>query len=254
MATSLMAFAPDDRVQREAAGALMNLVALDANRKLVASSHGIDPLIALLKTGTAGAQETAAGALNVMAESPVVCESISHADAISALSSVLDKGNACAKDQAAGLLTRLAFVKPPNQLKIASQLVAILSNPKADELERASQLAHDLAEHRDACAALADAGVIPLLVKQIEAGTEHSGDFAARTLGYLADVNAERRGEITHQLIHARHHATDLKRGRRAGKALDDMNASAFDGIGDDTEAQEAVGMAILLFRLHTRD
>ena len=254
VATSLMAFAPDDRVQREAAGALMNLVALDANRKLVASSHGIDPLIALLKTGTAGAQETAAGALNVMAESPVVCESISHADAISALSSVLDKGNACAKDQAAGLLTRLAFVKPPNQLKIASQLVAILSNPKADELERASQLAHDLAEHRDACAALADAGVIPLLVKQIEAGTEHSGDFAARTLGYLADVNAERRGEITHQLIHARHHATDLKRGRRAGKALDDMNASAFDGIGDDTEAQEAVGMAILLFRLHTRD
>ena len=101
---------------------------------------------------------------------------------------------------------------------------------------------------------MADVGLAPLLVRQIEAGTEKSGDLAANALSKLADVNVEMRGEITNQLIYAQHHATDVKRGRRAGKALDDMNASAYDGIGDDTEAQEAVGLAILMFRLHTRD
>ena len=250
----LSSFMLDDRAQREAAGALWSLAGDVRNREHICDADGIQPLVELLKIGSPGAQETAAGALRAMAATPKVCAAISDFTPIVPLSAVVDKGSAGGKQQAAGVLVKLAKDDTTNQESIAKELLTILSNNRAEELDIAATLAYDLSQDEGNARAMAEAGVIKPLVKQLEVGNDIAVEAAAKALGNLGHVDDDKRGEITHLLINARHHATDLKRQARCGRALDDMNADTTDGVGDDSKSQEAVGMAILLFRLHTRD
>ena len=235
-------------VQCEAASALWSLAADEANKMLIADEDGIPLLVELLASEDQRTQEMAAGALHLMSRAPQVRMRISATNPISLLASVVDRGSVQGKQQAAWALAQLTLASAANASAIAHELVRILGGGKVTELECATQLAHDIMMDVDTRNALYAAGVIPHLTTQVEAGTESASDFALRALEHVANVSAEARGEVTHQLIGVRQRAGSEKRRAKAAAALE-MNTDL-----DSVESQEAVGMAILLFRLHSRD
>jgi len=233
-------------VEREAAGVLWSLAQLEANRELIAESGGIPVLIGLLKTDNMGAQETAAAALCSMAASSQVCQMITGDGSMEALEAVLDRGTNQAKEKVVGVLNRLASDSASNQVSIAEAVVRVLAREACEGLEHAVQLSLDLSRDLAIRRIMAEAGVVPHLVRLVEEGSDAASDYAAVTLGLVSQLSADHRGEVTHELISARHRAVDPHKQLRAGRALSDMNA-------DDSESHEDVGMAILLFRLHNR-
>jgi len=246
---------PQDAVEREAAGALWSLAEDEGNRQLIADYGGVPLLLDLLQAGSQAAQETAAGALGSMAASLHVCETISAASPVSAFGRVLENGSDGAKRQVVIALRRLAIDVPANQRTVAEEVVRVLSSDvleddeHAAELEQAARLADELALNPSARDVMAEVGAIPQLVKQVEMGTDTASGHAANALSLIALACTEYRSQVTNELISARHRVDDPRKRQRVGRALSDMN-----GDEDDTESQEAVGMAILMFRLHTRD
>jgi len=233
------------------AGALWRLAAARSNQYLITESGGIVPLVGLLAKGNQGAQEAAAGALWWLATDPKICDAISKENAIKPLAALI-RNNAPAKEQAALCLSVLATASTDNQGEIARELVHMMSTGTPSQLECASQVARDLALETGGNHALDEAGAIPFLVQQIGQGTDQASENSARALAQVACVSDNCRSTITHQLISVRHAATsiapDLKVAARAARALKSMNAE------EDEHSAQAVGMAILLFRIHTRD
>uniref|UniRef100_A0A7S2GR33 Uncharacterized protein n=1 Tax=Haptolina brevifila TaxID=156173 RepID=A0A7S2GR33_9EUKA len=119
-------------------------------------------------------------------------------------------------------------------------------------MECATQVARDLSLETGGDRALEQAGAIPYLVQQVGEGTDQASENSVRALAHLASVSDDCRSTITHQLISVRHAATsialDTKVAQRATRALREMNAE------EDEQSAQAVGMAILLFRIHSRD
>ena len=167
------------------------------------------------------------------------------------LAVVLEHGNAIAKEQAAGCLSLLAVESKTNQHSVARQLVKIFSTGVPSELEHTTSVARNLSMQEFGKQVLDEEGAIPHLVRQIAEGTDHGCENSARALGRIAFVSNDCRSAITHQLISVRHVASDLRVIQRAGRALKELD------VGDDAgslESQQAVGLAILMFRIHERD
>ena len=240
---------PDmDGMEREAAGALWCLAADESNRTKIADLGAIPTLIYLMKEGgKGGTQETATGLLVQMAETLMICEKISAADPITACEIVLDQGVDDAKTQASALFRRLAFDVPSNQIPIATALVNVMSDGGTDlEMEYATQLVYDLVGNDGARDAMADAGAVPYLVTQIEtANSDQVSANSAHALFRIAKAGDDKRSEVTHQLICARHRCEDPQKEVRVSRVLSELNSE---------ENETAMGLAILMFRLHTRD
>jgi vacuolar protein 8 len=239
-------------MQCEVAGALWMLAGDSKNRQLIADAGGIEILLQVISTGSSDAQETATGALCTLASSPHVCSAISDEAPIGALASVVEEGTFGAREQAAKTILKIVARDSKSHAEVAEELVAIFSRAVGD-LERAVQLGYDLSSDNGARKALVEAGVIIHLVGQVEAGTEKASDFAAGALVQMAQLSTETRSAITHQLITARHNAGEPKTAQRIGRALRDLNADSEDEA-TSLANEEAMGMAILLFRLHNRD
>lgn len=151
-------------------------------------------------------------------------------------------------------MRRLAVDVPTNQMAIAQAVVRVLASDTVEEQEHAAQLGHDLTLDLNARVVLTNADAIPVLVRQVEAGSETASDHASLALGNIAYVSAEHRGEVTQQLISARHRAVDPRKQARTGRALSDLRAAENASDGHSQEHHTSLGMAILLFRLHERD
>ena len=155
----------------------------------------------------------------------------------------MDRGADDAKAQAAATLRKLGQTVPSNQMGIALAVGRVMSNGGTDfELECCAQLASELAEHHGCRDAMADAGLIPHLVQQIEVGSDTASDSAVHALSRMAQISVERRAEVTQELISARHYAVDPKKRQRAGRALSEMKADD----GDDDSNDQELGLAII--------
>ena len=177
----------------------------------------------------------------------MICEKISAADPITACEIVLDQGVDDAKTQASALFRRLAFDVPANQIPIATALVNVMSDGGTDlEMEYATQLVYDLVGNDGARDAMAEAGAVPYLVTQIEtANSDQVSANSAHALFRIAKAGDDKRSEVTHQLICARHRCEDPQKEVRVSRVLSELNSE---------ENETAMGLAILMFRLHTRD
>ena len=240
-------------LQCNAAAALWKLAFDSRNQQLIADAKGITPLVLLLRNGNDGAQEAAAGALRCMADSKEVRDRISASCAVTPLTALVENGTTDAKAQAAGCLALLAIESESNQELTATELMTIFESPTASEeaCEYACRVACDLACEGKGNFALQQAEAVPHLVKQVSQGTSIASDKSARALAEIANVSPEVRSTVTHTLINARHNATDPKVVVRIVKALDGMES---EGGDQDDMSQQAVGLAILMFRIHTRD
>ena len=240
-----------DDAQRESAGALWSLASDMASARLINDAGAVPLLLNLVKTGSLGAQQTATGALNSLAALPAACKVISEADPIADFTVVLDKGDDVAKEQCSALMRRLANEFPENQIPIAKAMVAVLSSVEEDENnECATQLSYELSLDFGPRKAMAESGAIPVLVQQIELGSEMACEAATKALSELAKVSTDSYDEVKHELICARHaHTHGTKINLRVERAIHGMKAA------DDNDCihEQGLGMSILFFRLNTR-
>ena len=218
-------------VQCDAAGALWALADDEHNRETIGKMHGIAPLVGLLKTGSPGAQETAAGALHALAETAE--NRITIADGhpaigggIPLLVSLFDGGSEKACEQAAGALISLCVQNVVNQTSAAYEAVAMLKahgdSPRA--AEHVTQLLRNLAKDPENRSAIAKAGAVPDLVRQLECGSDKSMSMAAQGLALIALKSAETHATVTQELVKLL--ASDKAAVRqRASEALTDMAA-----------------------------
>ena len=220
-------------LHREVAGALWALAGNPGNadnQRAIAKAGGIPPLVALLKLGVAlGAQETAAGALYALAEAFDNRVSIADAGGISLLVSLLHTGSEECKEQAAGALQRLVIENQANQLAIANGLVAMLakgSKGSAEAQEHVTALLRNLAQDPENRGALAKAGAIPQLVKQLKEGSPKAQGDAAGALAQIALKSAEHKTHVTQELVGLLGSNNEAVR-QRASEALRDMAAES---------------------------
>ena len=226
--------------QRDAAGALWALASSDDNRNLIGTNGGIAPLVGLLKTGSTGAQETAAGALHALAENPDNRVSIAEGHSafgggIPLLVSLFDAGSEEACEQAAGALTTLVVQNVPNQVATANEAVAMLKRGSATAAEHVTQLLRNLAQDPENRSAIAKAGAVPELVRQLECGSEKSMGMAAQGLALIALKSAEHRATVTQELVKLLGSDKAAVR-QRASEALTDMAAD------DNTNSKKSQG------------
>ena len=149
-----------------------------------------------------------------------------------------------------GALARLASVLAIERIAIARAIVAILEGNEASGLESTIKLAEQLSEDDGARQAMAAMDVIPPLRRQLETSecSDEASQSAANTLAKIA-LDADYKVEVMHALITARHCTTSPRKKDIAAQTLHTLSSDE-----DDPESNEAVGFAILLFRLHTRD
>lgn len=211
-------------VHREVAGALWSLAANHENQLTIANEGGIPPLVDLLKTGSPGAQETAAGAIHVLAESSENRVAIAAQNGIPLLVALFDGGSEEAIKQASGALKTLALQNVSNQLAIANELVAMLRTGSASAQEHITELLRTLAQDPDNRSAIAKAGAVPELVRQLETGSERAMGMAASALALIALKSAEHRATVTNELVKLLGSNKEAVR-QRASEALTDMAA-----------------------------
>lgn len=247
-------------IHRDAAGALWSLAADPNNQELIADQGGIIPLVSLLRDGSSGSQETAAGALHALAETDANRVSIANAGGIPLLVALFGGESEAAIEQASGALETLVRENQANQLTISNGLVAILQKGSSRAQEHVADLLRKLARDPDNRAAIAKAGAVPELVRQLEHGSEKAMGMAASALGHIALQSEAHRATVTRELVKLL--ASDIGAVRqRASEALRDMAAEdkasgskknrstgggaplvnlLKDGLKDDnTEAQE---------------
>lgn len=207
---------------REAAGALWSLASSADNQAAIAKSGGVPPLVGLLKTGSQGAQETAAGALFALAAAYDNRVSIAAAGGISFLIALFDGGSEEAKEQASGALQTLVLNNVPNQLAVSNEAVAMLRNGSSVAQEYVTTLVRNLAQDPDNRTAIAKAGAVPELVRQLEGGSDKAMSMAASGLALIALKSPEHRALVTKELVKLLGSDNEAVR-QRASEALRDM-------------------------------
>ena len=158
------------RVHTDAAGALWSLGALPSNQQLIAAKGGIPPLVQLLIQGESSAQESAAGALHSLASHVANRGLITEAGGVPALVQLFEKGTATAKAQAAGALSAMVVQNGDIQSAVAKALVRTLSSDDPSmrsAQEHATHLIRHLTTDPESRSALARAGAVPHLVRQL---------------------------------------------------------------------------------------
>ena len=209
-------------VHKDAAGALWSLAASSENQVIIASEGGIVPFVELVKNGSFGAQETSAGALFALAEERDNRVSIAAAGGIPALVALFDGGTEGSIEQAAGALQTLALQNKPNQLAISNDLVAMLKSGSREAQENVTTLLRSLATEPENRGAIAKAGAVPELVRQLETGSEKAMGMAASGLALIALKSAEHRSTVTNELVKLLGCENEAVR-QRASEALRDM-------------------------------
>ena len=233
-------------LHREAAGALWALGADSDNQQEIAGAGGIEPLVALLMIRpSTGAQDASAGALANLAKTSDLRERIAEAGGVSPLVELFNSGSA-ASTQAALALRTLVLNNEANQFSIAQGLVRVLSSGSAQAQEPVTELIRDLCVNKDTDetasfnenrSAIARAGGIPQLVRQLKAGTGRAQSLAAEALSLIAMRSGELRVQVTQQLVGLLGAESEEVR-KRAGVALREMAAEGGD------ESQKASAMA----------
>ena len=159
------------------------------------------PLVELLSHGGSGAQETAAGAIAKLGESASNRVSVAEAGAIPLLVAMFDGGSDEAIEQAAAALMNLVIFNVKNQLAIAQCLVEMLKTGSLLAQEHVTRQFEALAQDPDNRGAIAKAGAVPELVRQLEGGTEKAMGMAASGLALIALKSAEHRATVTQELV-----------------------------------------------------
>ena len=193
-------------VQADVAGALWALSDDEHNRETIGKLHGIPPLVALLKTGSHSAQETAAGALHALAETAENRITIANGHStigggIPLLVSLFDGGSVDSCEQAAGALISLCVQNVTNQIATAKEAVGMLKRGSSGAAEHVAQLLRNLASVPENRSAIAKAGAVPELVRQLECGSEKSMGMAAQALALIALDSDKSRALATQELV-----------------------------------------------------
>ena len=173
------------------------------NRAAVALVGAIEPLVALLQSGSAEAQERAASALINLAASADNRETITQAGAIEPLVALLRSGSALAQGPAAAALANLASGNAANQAAIAragaiEPLVALVRDGSGNAATSALHALYSLASSADTLAAFAQPGNLKHLIARTRAGSAGS-EQAAGLLKVLAAKSVEIRMAINRE-------------------------------------------------------
>ena len=209
-------------VHRDVAGALWALAANSENQNTIATMGGIAPLVGLLKDGTQGAQETAAGAIHVLAEMAENRVSIAKEGGIGLLVALFNSGTELSIEQALGALIALAVENAENQTAIADQAVTMLKNGSSMAQEHVTELLRNLAQDPDNRLAIAKAGAVPELVRQLETGSEKAMMMASSGLALIALKSEKIRTSVTNELVKLLGSNKEAVR-KRASEALTNM-------------------------------
>ena len=146
---------------------------------LIADSGGVAPLVALLKSySNPGAQETAAGALSALADSEDNRVRIAEAGGIKLLIILFENGPGEAMDEVQCALQTLVKGSVQNQLTVVTEAVAMLRNGSSQAQEHVTELLRNLSLDPDNRSAIAKAGAVPELVKQLECGSDKAMGLA----------------------------------------------------------------------------
>jgi HEAT repeat protein len=170
-------------------------------RQLMKDNGDVAGLVALLKCGSAGAQEQAAWALKSLAAGNGFEDKIVDAGALPPLVTLLKNGSAGAQEQAAWALRNLAVGSDARSAKIVDAgalppLVALLKNGSARAPEQAACALRNLAADNGARKGkIVDAGALPPLVALLKNGSGGAQNIAAWALANLAS-NDDLRGKI----------------------------------------------------------
>ena len=216
-------------VHCDVGGALWSLGANMDNQRAIAAEGGIRPLVALLRSGSAGAQETCAGALYALAATSANRVSIADEGGIPLLVALFDCGSAAAIEQARGCLQTLVVDNLPNQLAVANEAVAMLKTGSSMAQEHVTMLLRNLAEDPGNRGAIAKAGAVPELVRQLEEGSVNAISMAAEGLGLIALKSAKDRAMVTEELVRLLGSTNEIVR-QRASQTLTDMAAGEKGG------------------------
>ena len=206
------------------AGALWALASNKENQATIAKAGGVVPFVELLRNGSLGAQETTAGALSALAETPENRVSIAADGGIALLVALFDGGSLEAISEAAGALQTLVVQNVPNQQSIAAEAVAMLKNGSTQAQEHVTQLLRNLAQDPENRSAIAKAGAVPELVRQLECGSEKAMGMAASGLALIALKSEKDRATVTNELVKLLSSNKEAVR-QRAAEALTDMAA-----------------------------
>jgi hypothetical protein len=215
--------------------------AASAHSALCLICAGIAPLVDLLKNGSREAQETTAGALHALAETAdnrvsiataggvcsrgskedtprqlACCKRLKDASCdacvrpqIPLLVALFDGGTEVAVTEAAGALQTMAQQNVPNQHAIANEAVAMLKKSESAEAqEHVTSMLKTLAQDPENRSAIAKAGAVPELVRQLECGSERAMGMAASGLALIALKSAEHRAVRAHTSPHIEYHAS----------------------------------------------
>ena len=201
-------------MKEKASGALWNLAVNVENREEIARAGGIQPLVAVLRSGTDVAQEKAAAALKNLATSNANNQmEIGAQGGVVRLLEVCRNGSEKAQEKAAGALCNLA-VHEGNRSKIIAtgipDLVALLTGGSANAKENAVACLRNLTVDKKAAkldkavlsdpddptgakSAIVDAGALPPLIAFYdEAATPTASKLAGSLLKNLSKVEAIR--------------------------------------------------------------
>ena len=211
-------------LDRDVAGALWSLAADSTNQVAIANDGGIPPLVTLLKHGKREAQETAAGAVHALAKTPANRDQIANEDAIPLLVQLFDGGTETTIVEAGGALQQLAIGNYEHQMTIATKTVNLLSVGAPIVQEHVAELIRNLAQDVENRSALAKAGAVPELVKQLECGSPKAMGMAASGLALIALKSAEYRATVQTELVKLLASTNEGVR-QRASEALRDMAA-----------------------------
>jgi len=157
----------------------------------IAQAGGIAPLVALTRSGSAGAQEKAAGALWILARDADNKVAIAQAGGIAPLVALTRSGSAGAQENAAAALMVLAHGNDDNRVAIAqaggiAPLVALTRSGSTGAQGSAAGALMYLALNDDNKVAIAQAGGIAPLVALTRSGSAVAQEVAAGALWVLA--------------------------------------------------------------------
>ena len=244
-------------VHRDVAGALGALASNDDLRKAIADAGGIAPLVELLRpppngyppqdaeskredsvstelAQVLGAQEAAAGALSALAVLADNRVAVAQAGGIPLLVALLDGATDEAKEEAANALQTLVLQNASNQLAIVNEAVAMLKTGSPMGQEHVTKLLRNLAQDPENRSAIAKAGAVPELVRQLECGSERAMGMAASGLALIALKSDKDRATVTNELVKLLSSSKEAVR-QRAAEALTDMAA----GEGSHTKHRQ---------------
>ena len=111
-----------------------------------------------------------------------------------------------------------------NQLEIVNDAVEMLKTGSAEAQEHVTQLLSNLAQDPDNRSAIAKAGAVPELVRQLECGSDKAMGMAASGLALIALKSEKDRATVSNELVKLLSSNKEAVR-QRAAEALADMAA-----------------------------